>query len=505
MNIETVLKKAYVYRSGCMVTRYGKVHLVPGENRAVIAGMSSTAFIDTMQLKMDPTVKASAVHIIKKDEDEQEAGAIADSINETKEMIAVLREQAEMWKAGAEFARSANASLSDVETYIAAYPQRVKEIRAEIRELEKELKRLNKELNKASGRDNRPLISVILNAQEEKDYPFELIYQETAAYWNTLYEVHADTAAGTLDVKMKAEIRQNTDEDWKDVKLALRTGVPVRSASLPFLNPVYLDFRTQYHNSTADMMPRPMMASRKMSLNSAEPMRESAEMEDAWGDTAALGRVQMEDAQVSSGDTMTEYTPTALYDIAAGGDGLNIDLQSFTMKADYVTKAVPKKDIRAYLLAEISTSDLPASIRGNAAVYLDGVYTGTANLSPDFTKDKYAIALGMQEAISLTRKENKKKSSEAFLRNSQSTVYECEIKVSNAKDTPVSITVTDQIPVAREAAITVEVISDDHAVRDAKTGRLEWKLELKPQETRILRTEYRVNWPKDKNLNQSSF
>ena len=68
-----------------------------------------------------------------------------------------------------------------------------------------------------------------------------------------------------------------------------------------------------------------------------------------------------------------------------------------------------------------------------------------------------------------------------------------------------TLSVSDQIPVASDAAISVEVINDDHAVRKEKTGMLEWKLELQPQQTKTLRTEYRVTWPKDKPLHQSTY
>lgn len=502
MNIETVLKEAFIYRSGCTVTRKGTVHLVPGENHVRIAGMTSSAYTDTMQLRIDPSVRAYAIHIIQKDEDDKEAAHIADEINEKKELIAVLKEQAEMWKAGAEFAQSANASLSDVETYINSYPKRVKEIHAEIRGIEKEIRKLNRLLNKASDRDARPLISAVLKAQQEKDYPFELVYQETSAFWNTQYEIDADTNENTLDVRVRAEVRQNTGEDWNQVKLALRTGHPVNSASLPVLDPVYLDFRPPVHKPIYGGA-MPMMASMKAAANTA--MEEMMMEDSATADTAQFARIEMDEAEVSSGDTMTEYVPASLYDIASGDDGLTIDLQSFTLKADFVTKAVPKKDIRAYLLAEIKTSDLPAAIHGNAAVYLDGTYTGTSIIAPDYGKETYAVALGLQEAISLSRKEIKKKSSEAFIRNSQSAVYECEICVSNNRDVPVTLSVSDQIPVASDAAISVEVINDDHAVRKEKTGMLEWKLELQPQQTKTLRTEYRVTWPKDKPLHQSTY
>ncbi len=503
MYTETIVKEVSVYRNGCTVSRKGIIHLMPGENNVQISGLTSSAYTDTMQLRFAPSVSAYAVHIVEREEEERESNDLTDQINETKELIAALKSQAEMWKNGAAIYNSANVTVKEIEEYIIAYPERIKTVKAEIRKLEKELKQLQKQLNEAASRDARPLIGATLKAVNEGDYPFELVYQDTAAYWNSQYEVHTDGESSPLEIRVRAEVRQSTGEDWKNVKMSLRTGMPVYSASLPVLKPVWLDYQQPMRDMVYGMA-RPMMmkAAAAPTINSA--MRTEAE-ESMLEDTAAFGRIEMPEADVSSSDTMTEYTLGSVYDVASGKDGLTVDLQKFTLDAKYVIKAVPKKDIKAYLLAEINTKDLPMIINGNAAVYLDGVYTGTCMIAPDYGKDTYAIALGSQERITLSRKANKKKSSSAIFKNVQSSAYECEITVTNGKDIPVTITLYDQIPVTRQDGIKVEVIKTDKADHNEKTGELEWLLDLKPQESRTLHVEYVISWPKDKSLNQSSF
>lgn len=502
MTAETRIKSAEIYRSGCTVTRTGMIHLQPGENKVRIAGLTSSAYTDTMQLRFDPSVAAFAVHVIQKEDEEKEASEIKEQINEIREEIETLKTQAEMWGDTAGISSRNNATIAEIENYIVSYPSRIKAINNELRSLEKEMKRLNKELNDAADRDCRPLISAVLKAEKEGDYPFELVYQETAALWNSQYEIHTDGESGPVEIRVKAEVRQNTKEDWEQVRIALRTGNPVYSASLPVLSPVYLDFTQPRMKNAFMARPNMMMAA----ASGMSPMMEDTAMmeSDAMEDTARLSRIEMEEAEVNSTDTMTEYQLGSLYDIVSGSDGLNVDLQSFSLNADYVTKAVPKKDIRAYLLAEVKTADFPMVVHGSAAIYLNGVYTGTAMIDPDYSEETYAVALGTEEKISLTRNEKKKKSSAQILGNKQSTVYECDIQVSNSKDVPVKLSIADQIPKSRNEAITVDIISLDGAEQNRDTGALKWELELKPQETKKIHVEYKVTWPKDKPLHSNT-
>ena len=495
MTVATAIREVKIYRRGAAVVRGGSLRLEAGETPVAIAGLTASAYTDTMRLSFPAGVSASAVHIVQAERKGGESEQIAEQIAEIDDRIQGLKKQAQMWENSAGFANLKNASVEQVEAFINAYPARISANSSEIRRLEKEKKDLHEKLTKACDEENRPLISAILKTEKAGDYPFELSYQDSAAYWDSRYEIHTD-GESSLNLKVRAEVRQNTGEDWKGVRMSLRTGTPVFSASLPDLRPKYLDFaRPLRANGRLMGGMAPMMMAK---MATADMVEENVEM--MMEDTARLAPLEMEEAEVSTAGTMTEYVLGSVYDVKSADEGMFADLQSFDLKADYVIKAVPKLDIHAWLLAEVKTADLPMSVRGTASVYLNSAYTGSAELSPDFGEEKFPIALGAEERISLSRSEKKKKSSEARLKNQQSAVYEFDIQAANGKDEPVTVTIIDQIPVSRDQTISVEKIDISGAELEEKTGRLKWNVELSSHEMKTLHVEYKVSWPKDKTI-----
>ena len=496
MKVNTEVRSVQVYRNGCTAVRKGQVQLEEGKNQVLIEGLTSSAYTDTMRLRFPQNVKASAIHVIERsDDEEKESDRIAEEIRMNRAKAEALGLQAEMWKNNSGFANLNNATVSEVENYIIAYPGRIESIKKQINDLEKERKKLEKQLNKAHDAENRPLISAELSTDHSGTYPFELIYQETAASWNSMYEIHTD-AEKPLEIRVRAEIRQKTGEDGKDVNVTLRTGAPSFSASVPYLRPCSLEFRKprpQVYGSSGPMLMKaaaaPMMARNEMAME-----------DSAMGDTAMLETIRTEEAEISAAETMTEYILASAFDISSGSDGLTVDLQSFELNAKYRLIAVPKADMKVCLTAEIRTEDLPVIVNGNAAVYLNEMYTGTVLLAPDRTEETFAVVLGNEERISVFREEKRKKGQEALIRNLRSEDYETEIRIVSAKDEPVTIVIKDQIPVSREQAITVDVKQTDKAEHDAETGELKWELELKPREIRTLHIAYRISWPKDKTI-----
>jgi hypothetical protein len=100
----------------------------------------------------------------------------------------------------------------------------------------------------------------------------------------------------------------------------------------------------------------------------------------------------------------------------------------------------------------------------------------------------------------LSRTEKKKQSKEALIRNQQSAVYEYDIQAVSGMDEPVTVDIIDQIPVSRDQGITVDRLSYGSAEYDETTGILKWKAELSCHEMKTLHVEYRVTWPKDKQV-----
>ena len=109
---------------------------------------------------------------------------------------------------------------------------------------------------------------------------------------------------------MRGEIKENTAEDWKDVKVSLFTGDPSTNDVLPELLPLYLNIRENTNlfknaaRSTAAMGRAMVMEDTAMEMEEAEaPM---------------MAMVEMKEAEVQSEETMTEYALSGNRDILKG-------------------------------------------------------------------------------------------------------------------------------------------------------------------------------------------
>lgn len=61
--------------------------------------------------------------------------------------------------------------------------------------------------------------------------------------------------------------------------------------------------------------------------------------------------------------------------------------------------------------------------------------------------------------------------------------------------------VEDQFPMSSNTDIVVKQIESSNAKIDEKTGKLTWEFELAPKETKKLKIEYSVKYPKNKKIN----
>ncbi|MFT7605311.1 MAG: hypothetical protein ACI8VT_002905, partial [Saprospiraceae bacterium] len=70
-----------------------------------------------------------------------------------------------------------------------------------------------------------------------------------------------------------------------------------------------------------------------------------------------------------------------------------------------------------------------------------------------------------------------------------------DIEVRNKKKSPINIVIEDQIPIAVTEEIEVEKEYKD-AVFEEDTGKLTWKFDLQPNNTKKLNFKYTVKYPK---------
>ncbi len=132
-------------------------------------------------------------------------------------------------------------------------------------------------------------------------------------------------------------------------------------------------------------------------------------------------------------------------------------------------------------------------------VFLDDTFVASSSLPTVMPGEKFDLALGADEGISVKRKLNNRFTEDTgVVSKGKRITYDYTITLQNNKKTAEKITVLDQIPLSRHEKIVVKVLapSEREAKPDAD-GILKWTLSLNPGEKRELPLKFSIEYPAD--------
>ena len=494
---ESFVTAVEVYRNGCVVTRRGKIHLVPGKQTVAITGISPDASKDTVRLSLTRDVQADNIQVtyLTTEKREEQLEELRRQSAMTENRIANRQKQIELWQQNADFSQKESLSIREMADYIENLPQRLEALQEEVEKLKKEKKDLTKQINEKGRELSRYILNADMTCQQEGDYPFEISYYASHAMWYPKYEIHADDEENNVLIRLRGCIRQSTGESWNDVSLKLYTGNPSVSGTIPQLFPVYLNFYVQPKARRNDMYTMGMMktfaAAAPMAMEEDEAMYEAED---------ACEPVEVPVAAAIKTDGMMQYELEGSWNVNSDEE-VTCELSRRKIDCRYHEITIPKQEDRVYLAAEVKTADIEDLLESEASIYNKGTFMGNAMISPNQTEENYDISLGADETVKVTRKQVRKHTSTVLLKGTRKTEYEYEIKVTSRKERDCSLTVYDQIPVSQEKTITVDAVNVSGGTVNDQTGEIKWDLTLSPGETRSLALAYNVSWPKDKQLN----
>ena len=496
MNISTVPYAVSVFRKGCTVKTKGTAELPAGVSHVKIEGLSAGADAGSVRLLLGEAAHGSNVQITWPDEkEEKQRFAEIDAklaLNSAKLEACALQEK--IWKENTVFSGSERFDLKMLEEYADAIPSRLEKIFCEKQELEQEKEKLLEERKQIEQENARPYAEADIECDKACVCPVELEYYDPSASWDPSYEIRAEEEDQPLTVRLRANIRQTTGMDWKDISLSLFTGTPGVTADIPEFRPVKLQFAEAPKTLFKARGP---MAGAMMS-RAAAPM--------AMEDTAmmAVAEVQEETADSEVHETMREYVLKGNRTILSGHSDEHADLNVRKLACRYHAVSLPGMSDSAYLAAEVKTEDIQDLLDCQASLYLKGTYTGETAIRPDLGKETFDLSLGRDETIRIKRIEKKKYTSNVLLKGQLKTEYEYEIQISSMKPKTCQITVIDQIPVSADKAIIVEPGNLSGAKAEEETGEVRWEFELSPQESAVRTLAYTVYRPKDRQIREVS-
>ncbi len=113
-----------------------------------------------------------------------------------------------------------------------------------INEYKKEIGKLNNQLNSINSKTELPsgTIIVTIDSKQTKNAKISLSYLVDNVGWYPSYDIRFLGVDKPLAFTVKANIRQQTGIDWKDVQVILSTTKTNISAKIPELLPFYLQF-----------------------------------------------------------------------------------------------------------------------------------------------------------------------------------------------------------------------------------------------------------------------
>ena len=495
----TQVKAVNVFRNGAEVIRTGKTELKEGAQTLYVHGLTNSASRDTARLYTEEGVSCANLRFEEADHENTRSKELREKIELLQKQIEVKEMQLALWQNNGDFTSHENVSASEIQDYIEKLPERMEKLHKEIVSLQKEIVDLEKKVEEELQKESLPVLLADVTADREGTFACELHYHENASGWNPVYEIRSEKE-DEIEIRMRGEIREDTNEDWKDVKVSLFTGDPSTDDVLPELLPLYLNIQENIVSRNR-MKAAGRAAAPMMGMSAAMDMEDTMVLEEAA--EAPMMQLETSEAEVSNEETMTEYALNGNRDILKGNKGTMADLQKYVIPAEYNIVTVPKADPHAYLVATIKSADLPILNAVDAGIYLKGRYTGSIYLDPDMTKEKVDITLGKEERVHVSYKELAKKNSTTLLKAQKVVEHQFETKITNLSEDDITVLLKDQLPVSQNKEISVEALDLGGAKADKDSGILEKKVDVKAKETETYLLSYKVMWPKDKRIQQT--
>lgn len=353
--------------------------------------------------------------------------------------------------------------------------------------LQEEKGRLQQQLQQMQAQAPRPTSEVVvdIDARAEVAATFTLNYFVRSAGWTPAYDLRAQAVGQPIDLLMKAQVVNNTGEDWDKVELSLSSGNPTLGGVLPTLQPWTLYTYRAMHRLT------PAVARQKAEAPAV------MEMAGSMDDVKELDATVLLPTTVQQRATTAEFRIDRSFSVPSDGAPHLVAVQSHSINASYTHYATPKLDRDAFLYARTTGWEDLNLLPGDANVFFEGTFVGKSYLQLDQPNDTLDISLGRDKGVVVERVKRKTTNEKAVVGGKRTVTIGWDITVRNTKGTAVDLVLRDQYPLSPQSEVEVKLKEDGGASVNADRGTLTWTLKLDAKATRKLGFSYEVKYPKD--------
>lgn len=257
------LKHVTVFTNGAQVERTSSMNLLAGEQIVTFTGLSPYTDVKSMQIKAHGkltvlgvnyrTIHPDSLQRIKQLRDaEQKVKLTDDKEREMRSQLEVVNAQLEMLKTNCSTGnRTAVTPLANIKELNTYYAQEMLELKKKAISIDQELVKLaeiREKQQKTADSIAHLKLKTITEAELKLQVPqackvdFTLTYYVKNAGWYPTYDLRSEGVGQPLQLSYKANMFQNTKEEWKNIPVTLSSANPNRSNIAPELRTYWLDY-----------------------------------------------------------------------------------------------------------------------------------------------------------------------------------------------------------------------------------------------------------------------
>ena len=260
------IKHVTVFTNGAQVERSHAVNLTAGEHVITFTGLSPYTDVKSMQIKARGKLTILGVNyrtthpdslqcVNQLREAERLVKQTADKERELRAQLEVVNAQMEMVKTNSSTGnRTAVTPLANIKELNNYYAQETLELKKKAIAIDEELVTLA-EIREKQEKTVDSIAHLKLKAITEADLTlqvpqagrveFDLTYYVKNAGWYPTYDLRSEGLGQPLQLSYKANVFQNTKEEWNNIPVTLSSANPSRSNIAPELRTYWLDFGKQ--------------------------------------------------------------------------------------------------------------------------------------------------------------------------------------------------------------------------------------------------------------------
>ncbi len=207
-------------------------------------------------------------------------------------------------------------------------------------------------------------------------------------------------------------------------------------------------------------------------------------------------------SDVKAKDLSTTFELNTKNTIPSDNSPHKVTIAINNLPIEFSYTSIPKIIQKVYVKGRVGNKNDYPLLAGEINVFVDNDFVNRSYLNTVVPTDTLELALGIDESIKCEKIfKNKFVESKGLFEGSKQITYEYEIKVTNNRKTEESIAVFDQLPVAMNEKIKIELITPPVEEKNLNQNKeIIWNLKLNPGEVRTLPLKFTVESPNNINV-----